>query len=232
MGRWNEMKEPESLEDYAARLAQQDERQPMGLSAGGGPLSVAQPAAARGAVEGLSGMDGAAVPRPTPRPVGPEEWVQLEQHRPQDIGQPGIGYYTYGTVPKGQPGHTADAQWAEPNTIKAVQSAGDRLAMGKEFTPLGVGNISLKNGRSFQPDHREHDTGNRVDFRPVRIDKAPAPVNYKSPDYDRTATQRAIRAIQATGQANRIFFNDPDIGIEGVEYKPGHDDHFHVEFKR
>lgn len=75
--------------------------------------------------------------------------------------------------------------------------------MGNEFTPLGVGNISLKNGRSFQPDHREHDTGNRVDFRPVRIDKAPAPVNYKSPDYDRAATQRAIRAIQATGQAEK-----------------------------
>src|SRR5262245_1074843 len=75
MGRWNEMKEPESLEDYAARLAQQNERWPMGLSAGGGPLRIAQPLAARGAVEGLSGV--AAVPRPTPRPVGPEEWVQL-----------------------------------------------------------------------------------------------------------------------------------------------------------
>lgn len=47
MGRWDEMKEPESLEDYAARLAQQDERQPMGLSAGGGPLRIAQPLAVR-----------------------------------------------------------------------------------------------------------------------------------------------------------------------------------------
>ena len=48
MGRWQDMEEPESLEDYAARLARQDEQQPVGLSAGGGPLKAVQPMAAHG----------------------------------------------------------------------------------------------------------------------------------------------------------------------------------------
>jgi hypothetical protein len=41
------MKEPELLEDYAARLKQEKEVQPIRLSAGGGPLRTAKPMAAR-----------------------------------------------------------------------------------------------------------------------------------------------------------------------------------------
>ena len=149
MGRWSEMKEPELLEDYAARLKQESEVQPIRLSAGGGPLKIARPLEARGTAGAFAGVDTGAVPRPTPRPVGPEEWVQLTQ--PETV-EYGMGYYTYGTVPKGQKGTTADAQWGEPNTVKAIQSAANKLAMEKEFTPFGVGNISLKNGSSFQAD--------------------------------------------------------------------------------
>lgn len=47
MGRWKDMNEPELLEDYSARLTRPDEWQPMGLSAEGGPLRIAQPMAAR-----------------------------------------------------------------------------------------------------------------------------------------------------------------------------------------
>jgi penicillin-insensitive murein endopeptidase len=176
------------------------------------------------------------VPRPIPRPVSPDEWVQLPQRSAWDIGEPGAGYYSYGTVPAGQPGTTADAQWGEPKTIGVIQSVADQMAMGKKFTPFGVGNISLKGGQSFRRDHKEHDVGNRVDVRPVRRDGAPLPTTYLSPDYDRAATQGLIGAFLATGQVDKLYFNDPDIGIEGVTPDPDgvktHDNHFHVQMKR
>lgn len=209
MGRWNEMKEPESLEDYAARLGQQDERQPMGLSAGGGPLKIAQPVAA-----------------PRGRPT--ENWVQLPQN--PEAGESGSGYYTYGTVPKWETGTTADHQWGTPRTMQVITSVAGQLANGKSPSPFGVGNISLAGGRPT--DHAGHRQGDEIDVRPARTDAQERQVTYQDPYYDREATRRLINAFQATGQVDKIFFNDPDIGIEGVQYAPGHDNHFHVRLKR
>jgi hypothetical protein len=205
MGRWKDMKGPELLEDYAARLMQAEEDQPMGLSAGGGPLRVAQPFAASQA-----------------------PFTQLPQK--PEAGESGSGYYTYGTVPKWERGTTADHQWGTPGAMQVITSVAGQLANGKTPTPFGVGNISLSDGRPT--DHAGHRLGDEIDVRPARADGKERQVDYQSPDYDREATQRLIRAFQATGQVDRILFNDPNIGIEGVRSTPGHDNHFHVRLKR
>lgn len=69
MGRWNDMKEPESLEDYVARLAQEEESQSKILLAQAGPLGPAQ-------------LFAAEAPRPTPRPSPPaDSWVRCRSIR-------------------------------------------------------------------------------------------------------------------------------------------------------
>lgn len=83
------------------------------------------------------------VPRPIPRPPGPETWMQLLQQ--------GVGYYVYGTDQTDRPGTTAKAQWGYPETIKFIQDVGATLAKGKESTPFGVGNVSLQGGGKFKP---------------------------------------------------------------------------------
>lgn len=206
MGRWNEMKEPESLENYAARLAQQDERQPMGLSAGGGPLSV--------------------VP-------SPDSWVHLPQN--PEAGESGSGYGVYGTDLSGRSGTHANAQWGEPRAMQVIGAVAGRLANGQQETPFEVGNISLEGGKSFKGEygHSGHMDGLGIDVRPARLQGAePGPLTYRSPGYDREATQRLIQAFQATGQVDKIYFNDPDIGIKGVTPAPRHDNHLHVQLKR
>lgn len=101
--------------------------------------------------------------------------------------------------------------------------------MGKEFTPFGVGNISLPGGGYFK-GHSEHRDGLDIDVRPARTDGAQAPVTYKDPHYDRAATQRLIDAFRATGQVGAIYFNDPE--VRGVQPSKDHDNHFHVKLSR
>jgi hypothetical protein len=176
------------------------------------------------------------IPRPVPRPAQPaDSWVQLRQQSGANIGEPGVGYYTYGTMPKGQAGGTADAQWGEGRAMDVIQSVADKLVMGSQFTPFGVGNISLVGGKKFPP-HGTHRDGLGIDVRPARVDQAPSPTNYRSPDYDRAATRRLIEGFRDTGQAKAILFNDPELyddpELKGfVKPWKGHDNHFHVQLK-
>ena len=72
-----------------------------------------------------------------------------------------------------------------------------------------------------------------IDVRPSRRQGSePGPLTHRSPDYDREATCRLIGAFQATGQVDKIYFNDPDIGIKGVTPWPDHDNHLHFQLKR
>lgn len=221
MGRWSDMKEPELLEDYAARLAQAEEDPPMSLSGGGQSLRIGQPLA----------VD---MPHPTPRPSLPaDSWVQLPQN--PEPGEAGSGYGVYGTDLSGRPGTHANAQWGEPRTMQAIGAVTGLLANGPAETPFEVGNISLEGGKSFKGPHGHagHVDGLGIDVRPSRRQGAePGPLNYRSSDYDREATRRLIGAFQATGQVDKIYFNDPDIGIEGVTPWPQHDDHLHFQLKR
>jgi penicillin-insensitive murein endopeptidase len=169
------------------------------------------------------------VPRPIPRPTLPADaWVQLPQN--PEAGESGSGYYTYGTDETKRPGTGANAQWGPPRTMQVISSVAGQLGNGQGETPFGVGNISLEGGRSFPP-HEGHTDGLGMDIRPARQRGEPGRVDYRSPDYDRAATQRLLRAFIGTGQVDKIYFNDPDIGVEGVSPWPKHDDHFHVQLK-
>jgi hypothetical protein len=207
MGRWDDMKEPELLEDYAARLTQEKEDQPLGLSGGGQPLRIAQPVAAR---------------------QGP--FTQLPQK--PEAGEFGSGYYTYGTDETDRPGTKANGQYGDPRVMQVITSVAGQLADGPVEIPFGVGNISLQDGGRFPP-HREHRDGLGIDVRPPRIDKEERPVDFRHPQYDQAGTQRLADAIRVTGAAEMIYFNGP--GIKGVTPdKPGvktHDNHLHIKVK-
>jgi len=113
--------------------------------------------------------------------------------------------------------------------MEVISAVADRLATGASYTPFGIGNISLPTGGRFPP-HRWHQDGLGVDVRPARTDSAQLPVTYRDQQYDRAATQRLIDAFHATGQVDKIYFNDPMIG--DVQPSKGHDNHFHVQIKR
>jgi len=190
MGRWKDMKEPMSLEEYAGE-----------------------------------------VPRPTPPPARPSDsWVQLPQN--PEAGEPGSGYYVYGTDDTGRDGTGANGQWGDPRTMQVITAVAGHLANGKDETPFGVGNISLQGGGYFK-GHNTHRDGLGIDVRPARLRGEEGPVSYRDSKYDRAATQRLVDAFRATGAVDTIYFNDPD--IRGVTPdKPGgktHDNHLHIKVR-
>jgi penicillin-insensitive murein endopeptidase len=158
-------------------------------------------------------------------------WMQLPQPGTLEAGEHGSGYYTYGTDPSGRAGTGPNYQWGEPRTMEVIGSVADKLATGSQFTPFGVGNISLPDGAK-SADHQGHQLGGEIDVRPARIDGTQTGVTYKDSQYDRAATQRLIEAFRATGQVGTILFNDPVLISKGlVQPARKHDDHFHVRLK-
>lgn len=113
--------------------------------------------------------------------------------------------------------------------MEVIGAVTDRLATGDAYTPFGVGNISLPAGGPFK-EHGGHQNGLEVDVRPARTDNAPLPVTYRDSLYDRAATQQLVDAFHATGQVDKIFFNDPL--VHGVQPWKGHDNHFHVQIRQ
>jgi len=154
-------------------------------------------------------------------------WIQLSQPGTLEAGEDGSGYYTYGTTPGGRPGSAY--QWGTLRTMQVIGAVADRLATGDQYTPFGVGNISLSDGAATG-DHKGHRSGLEIDIRPARTDGAQLPVTYKDPQYDRAATQRLVDAFRGTGQVGAVYFNDPRIG--GATPLAGHDDHLHIQLKR
>jgi len=174
--------------------------------------------------------DASAAARPAPAgPALNQDWTQLPRLDAIEAGEHGSGYYVYGTDDTERIGTAARGQWGRPRTMEVINAVADRLATGDSYTPLGIGNISLPTGGRFPP-HRWHQDGLGVDVRPARTDSAQLPVTYRDQQYDRAATQRLIDAFHATGQVDKIYFNDPMIG--GVQPSKGHDNHFHVQIKR
>ena len=176
------------------------------------------------------------LPGPIPRPSRPtDDWVQLDQN--PEWGEGGAGYYTYGTMPPGMSGTKADFQHGEPKTMNVITDVVNRLQMGPQYTPFGIGNISLAGGRGSS-DHAEHKAGLQIDVRPARKDGRKEPVSYQHAAYDRVATRRLIKAFKDTGQVEFIFFNDPEL-INDPELKgfvrassKSHDGHLHVQVRR
>jgi hypothetical protein len=174
--------------------------------------------------------DPAGASAPAPRlasDTAKDGWAQLPRPKDVESGEAGSGYYTYGTDKRGKPGTAANAQWGAPKAMEVIGAAANKLATADQYTPFGVGNISLQNGADFSPDHKGHRDGLGIDVRPARTDGAQAPVTHKDSSYDRAATQRLVDAFRATGQISKIYFNDPQ--IRGVMPLSGHDDHLHIQ---
>ena len=158
-----------------------------------------------------------------------ENWSQLPRPTDLESGESGSGYYTYGTDKSGKSGTTANAQWGTPRAMQVIGAVADTLSTGDQYTPFGVGNISLQGGADFsgRNGHKGHRDGLGIDVRPARSDGVPSRVTYKDPAYDRAATQRLVDAFRATGQVKNIYFNDPQ--IRGVLPSSQHDDHLHIQ---
>lgn len=178
--------------------------------------------------------DHAGVPVPTAPVPRSDRWAQLPQD--PERGGGGSGYYTYGKMPRGMSGTKADYQWGEPRTMQVIQSVAGHLANGPQFTPFGVGNISLADGRKTG-EHASHKDGLGIDVRPARKDGMTgerAIVDYRHPDYDRAGTRRLLEGFIGTGQVKSIWFNDPELYNDPVLKKhvrpwDRHDNHFHVQ---
>lgn len=153
--------------------------------------------------------------------VGPQTWTALTAHF-EPLPNTGPGWYRYYTS-------NTTGNWGTSHTIatlKQVLAQWNDLGTGMR---IGVGDISLQHGGPI-PGHASHQKGYDVDFRIMRADGKEIPVWYWDAAYSRSLTQKLVNLLQATGEIEVIFFNDPQ--IKGVTAWPGHDSHMHVRFKR
>lgn len=106
--------------------------------------------------------------------------------------------------------------------------------------PLRIGDISLRDGADFRPDHLEHRRGDQIDIGLFWTDKRNAGgINYNTKGYDLAATQRLIAMLHNNPNVTKIIFNDPRITGSKIardeNWKRGnvgthtHDDHLHIE---
>lgn len=152
--------------------------------------------------------------------VGPATWQQLIGHFEDLGGASGTGWYHYND--------DGNDDYASSNVIAQLKKvAADWSALGYGVR-LGFGDFSLTHGGSFPP-HSSHTNGLDTDIRCV-LTSGEAPCNYTVAGYSRTRTQKLVDMLWATGQVERILFNDPN--VTGVTYYSGHDDHLHVDWKR
>lgn len=94
---------------------------------------------------------------------------------------------------------------------------------------VGIGDISYQGG-GYMPPHQSHQHGIDVDVALVANTNEEIGLTYYDAKYSRQRTQQLIDLFQNNPilGIRVIFFNDPD--VKGVEYCPGHDNHFHVSF--
>lgn len=151
--------------------------------------------------------------------VGAATWRELVGHF-QRLGT-GTGFYHYND--------DGNDDWGTANAIAQMK----KVAVDFHATygiRLGIGDISREHGGDFPP-HSSHKNGLDVDIRPPRKDSVEGPCYYTdSSCYSRTRAQKLVDLLWATGQVERILFNDPY--VTGVTYASGHDNHLHVDFKR
>ena len=99
-----------------------------------------------------------------------------------------------------------------------------------ETQAIEIGDASLSTGRSLLSQHTSHRGGSSVDFRPLKTSMVAGSLTWRSPNYDRSATQRFVDTLRSTGGVQTILFNDPL--IKGVTPYRGHDNHLHVKFRQ
>jgi hypothetical protein len=153
--------------------------------------------------------------------VGAGTWQALIGHF-EDLGATsGTGWYHYND--------DGNDDYATANAIAQLKDvAADWAALGYGVR-LGFGDFSLPHGGPFPP-HSSHQDGLDTDIRCVNSGTTEGPCNWQNASYSRTRTQKLVDMLFATGQVERILFNDPN--ISGVTPYSGHDDHLHVDWKR
>jgi uncharacterized protein YraI len=122
---------------------------------------------------------------------------------------------------------SASRRWGKPAMIYGFERAGRRWKR-EERARMGIGDISLENGGYFAP-HSSHRDGRDVDMAPVRKDDRELPVTVNQSAYSRTKTSRLIQILRQEMPVDRVLFNDS--GVPGVQYYPGHDNHFHLSVR-
>lgn len=150
--------------------------------------------------------------------VGPATWQQLIGHF-EGLGASGTGWYRYSS---------AGNDYASANVVAQLKAvAADWAALGYGVR-IGMGDSSLTHGGNFPP-HQSHQNGLDTDLRCV-LTSGEGQCDWRNSNYSRTRTQKLVNMLLATGQVDRILFNDPY--ITGVTPYSGHDNHLHVDWKR
>jgi peptidoglycan hydrolase-like protein with peptidoglycan-binding domain len=152
--------------------------------------------------------------------VGSGTWQQLIGHFQDLDATSGTGWYHY--LDDG----TDD--YGTANAIAQLKDVASKWAALGYGVRIGIGDISRPHGGPFSP-HSSHQVGLDADIR-CALTSGEGPCNYLNPGYSRARTQKLVDLLFATGQVERILFNDSN--VVGVTSAAGHDDHLHVDFKR
>lgn len=130
----------------------------------------------------------------------------------------GLGYYIFSPSTR---------QYGTHATIKMLLDIARQQNWNMPNLPIGIGDISLKNGGSMTK-HQAHRLGRNVDIRPFRKDGRRLPINIHDVEsYDRDMTELLVQNLLAHRNVRKILFND--VSIHGVRFFAGHDNHLHVE---
>jgi len=157
-----------------------------------------------------------------------------------------------GPVVDGEPLYThftgADARysdaWGRPEVVAALVelAAGWRVACraagwtGAQCT-LQIGDLAWYNARRPDPlGHEEHFAGGCVDLRLFRSDGSRYESYWNQTDdriqaeggYSAPITRAFLQYAIDNHPVEDIFYNDPEIRLNGVVPKKGHDDHIHL----
>lgn len=152
--------------------------------------------------------------------VGQATWRKLIGHF-ADLGAvSGPGWYHY--MDDGYDDYASANAIAH---IKKVASDWAKLGYGVR---IGIGDESRPHGGYFAP-HASHRDGLDMDLSCV-LWSGEGGCDWRNAGYSRSRTQKLVDMLLATGQVDRILFNDPY--VRGVTHAEGHDNHMHVDWKR
>ena len=131
-------------------------------------------------------------------------------------------FYRYGTPGNGE------GSYAQAGALAVIYDLDSRWG-NLDSRRVGIGNVSLEDDSVFPP-HSSHRDGLQIDIRPIRLDGSEAPVNWRSSQYDRAATQQLVDILRSNQNVLNVYFNDPQ--IKGVSPLQGHNDHLHIEVRK
>lgn len=122
-------------------------------------------------------------------------------------------------------------QYGTQRTIDAITDISQAWAQLHPQSSVQIGEVSRNGGGPLPPHHSDR-TGTDFDVRPFRIDRRPAPVDRRSPDYDGNTTVDFLRFVHHRYPDALILFNDPVAIRQGFSrHWAGHDNHMHIRVR-